>query len=128
MIDFMTKDISLVSNQEIYSTETLSSKLLSGRTQILESYDGGMLILATVNWQIGESKLFKLDRLGGVLWEHTISDEEEGLVTIKMIDDEEGNIFLAGMCRLAEAICNSLYNVSLGNSSGSDCIQGEKAA
>jgi len=65
--------------------------------QILESYDGGMLILATVNWQIGESKLFKLDRLGGVLWEHTISDEEEGLVTIKMIDDEEGNIFLAGM-------------------------------
>tara|TARA_B110000211_G_scaffold126919_1_gene146059 strand:- start:585 stop:857 length:273 start_codon:yes stop_codon:yes gene_type:complete len=56
-----------------------------------------MLILATVNWQICESKLFKLDRLGGVLWEHTISDEEEGLVTIKMIDDEEGNIFLAGM-------------------------------
>ena len=29
--------------------------------QILESYDGGVLVLASVSWQHGESKLFKLD-------------------------------------------------------------------
>jgi outer membrane protein assembly factor BamB len=64
--------------------------------QILESYDGGTLILAIVEWQTGESKLVKLDRLGEVLWEHTLEEEDNGLLPLCMAEDRDGNVFIGG--------------------------------
>ena len=64
--------------------------------QILETYDGGTLILATVIWATGESKLFKLDRIGEVLWEHTLEEEGNGLVPLCITEDKDGNVFIGG--------------------------------
>ena len=64
--------------------------------RILETYDGGTLILATVIWATGESKLFKLDRIGEVLWEHTLEEEGNGLVPLCITEDKDGNVFIGG--------------------------------
>ena len=71
--------------------------------QILETYEGGVLILASVNWQQGESKLIKLDKTGEVLWEHTVSDNTELLGITKLAEDTDGAIFIGGITHKYEA-------------------------
>ena len=64
--------------------------------QILESYDGGTLILAIENWQQGDGKLIKIDKTGLVLWEHTISDNTETLLATKFAESNDGSIYIGG--------------------------------
>lgn len=64
--------------------------------QILESYDGGTLILATVDWPVGESRLFKLDRSGEVLWEHSLTDDTESLAAYKLEELNSGDLLIGG--------------------------------
>jgi len=66
-------------------------------TQILESYDGGTLLLAIEYWQQGDGKLIKLNNTGVVLWEHTISDNTETLTGIKLAESTDGSIYIGGL-------------------------------
>jgi outer membrane protein assembly factor BamB len=66
-------------------------------TQILESYDGGTLLLAIEYWQQGNGKLIKLNNTGVVLWEHTISDNTETLTGIKLAESTDGSIYIGGL-------------------------------
>ena len=66
---------------------------------LIETYDGGTVILATVEWQNGVSKLFKLDATGSVVWEHTLDDGTEYLKPITMTEDSNGNIIIGGGTR-----------------------------
>jgi len=66
---------------------------------ILETYDGGTVILATVEWQFGVSKLFKLDAAGEVVWEHTLDDGTDYLSPEYMVEDYNGNIIIGGGTR-----------------------------
>ena len=72
--------------------------------QILESYDGGSLLLAIVNWQQGESRLFKLDQTGTVLWEHSLSDETESLAAYKLVELSNGDLLIGGRTHTNEAL------------------------
>ena len=63
---------------------------------LLETYDGGTVILATLEWQNGTSKLFKLDAAGEVVWEHTLDDGTDYLSPKYMVEDYEGNIIIGG--------------------------------
>ena len=63
--------------------------------QILESYDGGTIILATAEGQSNEPRVFKVDRTGELIWEHTF-EENETTVPLRMAEDSEGSIIIAG--------------------------------
>lgn len=63
--------------------------------QILETYDGGTLIVAHDESQTGPSRLFKLDKTGNVLWEHSFEDSFPTIIS-GMEEDSEGNIIIGG--------------------------------
>lgn len=63
--------------------------------QILEAYDGGTLILANDEGFFGPTKLFKLDKTGDKLWEHTFEENVETL-PLCMAEDSQGNIIVGG--------------------------------
>lgn len=113
MIDFMTKDISLVSNQEIYSTETLSSKLLSGRTQILESYDESLPLEEKVLSLFGED-IINIGSLPTVSWaiQHKLSTK-----TIRFLLDTWPE-----SCLLRDEIGNSPLHIAIINRTPSDLL------
>ena len=64
--------------------------------KILESYDGGTLILATVDWQLGDGRLFKLNKMGEVLWEYKVTDDTESLSASKLEELTNGDILIGG--------------------------------
>lgn len=63
--------------------------------QMLEAYDGGTLLLANDDSFDGPSKLFKLDKTGELLWEHTF-EENESTIPLCMAEDSQGNIIIGG--------------------------------
>lgn len=63
--------------------------------QILETYDGGTLILANDEDFFGPTKLFKLDKTGDLLWEHSF-EEDESTLPLCMEEDSQGNIIIGG--------------------------------
>ena len=63
--------------------------------QILESYDGGTIILATADGQSNEPRVFKVDRTGELIWEHTF-EVNTTTMPISMSEDSKGNIIIAG--------------------------------
>jgi len=63
--------------------------------QILEAYDGGTLVLANDESFTGPCKLFKLDKTGDVLWEHSF-EENGGTTPFMLSEDSEGSIIIAG--------------------------------
>jgi len=63
---------------------------------LIETYDGGTVILAIVEWQFGISKLFKLDAAGEIVWEHTLDDGTDYLSPEDMVEDSNGNIIIGG--------------------------------
>lgn len=85
----------LISNTQAQEPWLFENDYALGKYMI-ESYDGGTLVLATVEWQIGESKLFKLDATGEVLWEHTLDDEGDIFAPKPMVEDSNGNIIIGG--------------------------------
>ena len=64
--------------------------------QMLETYDGGTLILANDEGFYGPTKLFKLDKTGEILWEHTFEENHQTL-PLCMAEDSQGNIIIGGM-------------------------------
>ena len=64
--------------------------------QILESYDGGVIISATEEGQDNLPKVFKLNQSGDLLWEHTFIDNSI-IMPACMLEDSQGNIVVAGM-------------------------------
>jgi len=71
--------------------------------KILESYDGGTLILATVDWQLGDGRLFKLNKMGEVLWEYAVTDDTESLSASKLEELTNGDILIGGRTYKYEA-------------------------
>jgi hypothetical protein len=63
--------------------------------QMLETYDGGTLILANDEGFYGPSKLFKLDKTSAILWEHTF-EENVSTLPLCMAEDSQGNIIIGG--------------------------------
>jgi hypothetical protein len=63
--------------------------------QVMETYDDGTLILANDEDFYGPSKLFKLDKTGDLLWEHTF-EENESTLPLCMAEDSQGNIIVGG--------------------------------
>ena len=64
--------------------------------QILESYDGGTIILANKTWQSYNGKIIKLDKAGDILWEHSIEEGDEGLDPFTLVEDKQGNLYIGG--------------------------------
>ncbi len=64
--------------------------------QVLESYDGGTIILANQIWQSFNGKIIKLNKAGDLLWEHSIEQNEEGLNPLTMVEDKLGNLYVGG--------------------------------
>jgi len=64
--------------------------------QMLESYDGGVIISATEEGQDNLPKVFKLNQSGDLLWEHTFIDNSI-IMPACIIEDSQGNIVVAGM-------------------------------
>ena len=63
--------------------------------QILESYDGGSIILANDDGFYGPSKIFKLDNTGDVLWIHTF-EEDVSTLPLCMGETSNGDIIIGG--------------------------------
>lgn len=64
--------------------------------QILESYDGGVIIAATRNGQSYTGKIFKLNKAGDVLWDHTFEEYGGVVQPICMVEDVNGDLVVAG--------------------------------
>ena len=54
--------------------------------QILESYDGGVVIAAVAQGQGTTGKIIKVNKLDEVLWEHALEEADEGLKPTAMVD------------------------------------------
>ena len=65
--------------------------------QILESYDGGTILLATENGQSNTGKIIKLNNNGEILWVHTLEENDTHFKPISMVEDSYGSIIIGGM-------------------------------
>jgi hypothetical protein len=65
--------------------------------QILESYDGGTIILATENGQSNTGKIIKINKLGELLWEHTLEENDSHFIPTSIVEDLYGNLIIGGM-------------------------------
>jgi outer membrane protein assembly factor BamB len=63
--------------------------------QIVQSYDGGVVIAARTAGPAHTGKIFKVNKLGEVLWTHTI-EENEGVTPLAMVEAKNGDLIIAG--------------------------------
>ncbi len=64
--------------------------------QIVQSYDGGVVIAARTAGPAHTGKIFKVNKLGEVLWTHTI-EENEGVTPSAMVEANNGDLIIAGL-------------------------------
>lgn len=82
-------------NSLVAQTPWLYENSFYRATDMVETYDNGVVIFANDESANGPCKLFKLDRAGNLLWTHTF--EENSLTAVcSMEEDTQGNLVLAG--------------------------------
>jgi hypothetical protein len=74
--------------------------------QILQSYDGGVVISSRTAGPSHTGKIFKVNKLGEVLWTHTI-EEGEGVTPLAMVEAKNGDLIIAGQTFRYEALADA---------------------
>jgi ankyrin repeat protein len=113
ILDFMTKDVSLVSNQMVCSTEALSAKILSGQTQILDSFDVTIPLEEKILSLFGKD-ITNYGSLPTLSWavQHKLSTK-----TIKMLLESRPEY-----CLLRDELGNSPLHIAIINHAPSDLV------